>query len=268
LLKKFLSAVKMKNKKLKKIKIGITGASGVLGSSLIKKFKQNYKISVFQSDITNYLKVKNWIKKKNFDAIFHLACLVPVKLCNENPLEACSINIGGTNNILESIIKLKKKPWLFFASTSHVYKLKKTPLSENDKILPKTFYGYTKWISEKLIENADLNYKLTYCIGRIFSFYSNLQSKEFLYPSIKEKIFLHNAYNTIDIQKVENIANIVYKLFKKRAHGIINIGTGKGTQISNFAKKLTKKNFFIITNSKNKNSIIADIKRLNSFIKL
>lgn len=262
----------------KKIIVGITGASGVLGSLLIKKFKKkSYKVSVFQSDIRNYSKVKNWIKKKNFDAIFHLACLVPVKSCNKNPLEACSINIGGTNNILESIVKLKKKPWFFFASTSHVYKLKKTALSENDKILPRTFYGYTKWIGEKLIENADSNYKLTYCIGRIFSYYSNLQSKEFLYPSIKEKIknisfkdkiFLHNGYSIIDIQKAENVANIIYKIFKKRAHGVINIGTGKGTQIIRFAKKLTNKKIYIKTNSKKKSRIVADIKKLNTLIKL
>ena len=105
----------------KKIKIGITGSSGVLGSALKKILKKNnYEVIIFKSDIRSYSKIKNWITKTKINAIFHLASLVPVKICNNNPFDACSINIGGTFNILESMIKLKKKPWFFYASTSNV----------------------------------------------------------------------------------------------------------------------------------------------------
>ena len=118
----------------------------------------NYNVVIFQSDIRKISRVRDWVKNHNFNAIFHLASLVSVKLCNENPLKACSINIGGTNNILKSIKKLDKKPWLFYASTSHVYKLEKTPISETDNISPRTFYGYTKWMGEKIFENINLEY--------------------------------------------------------------------------------------------------------------
>jgi UDP-glucose 4-epimerase len=259
-----------------KIKIGITGGTGVLGSILTKKLKQkNYNVVIFQSDIRKILEVRKWIRNHNFDAIFHLASLVPVKLCIDNPFKACSINIGGTNNILKSLEKLNKKPWFFYASTSHVYKLKKKPLSENDIISPRTFYGYTKWLGEKLLENQTLNISLKYCIGRIFSFYSSSQSKDFLYPSIKNKIskmsnkndiYIINAYNVIDIQKAQSVVNIILSLFENKAEGIYNIGTGKGVQIKNFAKKLTSKKIIVKTNSKKKNVIVANIKKLNSII--
>lgn len=262
----------------KKIIIGITGSTGVLGSVLFQKLKKkNYKVVCFRSDIRKIDKVRSWVKKNNFDAIFHLAAIVPVNLCNKNPLDACYVNIDGTKNILESISKFKKKPWFFYASTSHVYKLKKTRLSENDIISPRTFYGYTKWLGEKLLENQTLNNDLNYCIGRIFSFYSNSQPKDFLYPSIKNKIkkmsnknniYLINAYNVIDIQKADSVINIILKLFEKKAEGIFNIGTGKGTQIKNFAKKFTTKKIIVKTNSKKKNTVIANIKKLNSIIDL
>jgi len=262
----------------KMIIIGITGSTGVLGSILLRKLKKkNYKIACFRSDIRKIGKVRSWIKKNNFDAIFHLASMVSVNLCNKNPLDACFINISGTKNILKSISKLKKKPWLFYASTSHVYKLKKTPLSENDIISPRTFYGYTKWLGEKLFENQTLNNGLSYCIGRIFSFYSNSQSKDFLYPSIKNKIkkmsnknyiSIINAYNIIDIQKADSVINIILSLFKNKAEGVFNIGSGKGTQIKNFAKKLTTKKIVVKTNSKKKNIVVANIKKLNSIIDL
>ena len=266
----------MAKKTSKNIKIGITGSTGVLGSILTKKLRQKkYNIRVFQSDICDFLKVRDWIKNHNFDAIFHLASLVPVKLCNDDPLKACSINIGGTNNILNSIKSLDKKPWLFYASTSHVYKLKKTPLSETDNISPRTFYGYTKLMGEILLENTHLSNNINYCIGRIFSFYSDAQSEEFLYSSIRKKlkknlnkknIFIFNANNVLDIQKAESVVKIIIKLFEKKAQSTFNIGTGKGVEIKSFVKKLAKKKITILTNTKKKTIVVANIKKLNSVI--
>ncbi|MDA0996376.1 MAG: SDR family oxidoreductase [Proteobacteria bacterium] len=258
------------------MKIGITGSTGVLGSILLKKLKEkNYKIVVFNSDITNASKVGMWIKKNNFDFIFHLAAIVPIKVCNENPLMTCSVNIGGVFNILEALAKLKKKPWLFYASTSHVYKAKNKPLLETDPISPKTFYGYTKWVGEKILENFSTKNNLSYCCGRIFSFYDNSQSKDFLFPSVKDKIkklskkkniSIVNAYSVIDIQKATDVVKIILKLFEKKTQGIFNIGTGKGISVKNFARRLTNKKIKIYTNNKKANKIVADIKKLNSIL--
>ena len=97
------------------LKIGITGSTGVLGRNILKKInlKKKIKIIPFKFDIKNSSQVKIWIKKNNFDVIFHLAAIVPVKICEENPLKACSVNIGGTINILNAIKNIKKKPWFF-----------------------------------------------------------------------------------------------------------------------------------------------------------
>ena len=113
---------------------------------------------------------------------------MPTKVCDENPLKACSINIGGTINILNAIKKLEQKPWFFYASTSHVYKAQKKPLLETDKISPKSFYGQTKWIGEKILKKFSKTHGLYYCCGRIFSFYSDSQSNDYLFPSIKKKL--------------------------------------------------------------------------------
>lgn len=258
------------------MKIGITGSSGVLGSILLKKLKKKKcTISLFNSDIQKSSKVNKWVKKNNFDAIFHLAAIVPVKACNENPLLACSTNIGGVFNILESLIRLKKKPWFFYASTSHVYKRKNKPLLETDPIFPKTFYGYTKWISEKIIKNFSELHNLPYCCGRIFSFYDKSQSKDFLFSSSKDKIkklsnkksiHIINAHSVIDIQKAEDVVKIILHLFKKKIQGTVNIGTGKGISIENFVKKITKKKIKVLTNTKKKTITIASVKKLNLLI--
>jgi nucleoside-diphosphate-sugar epimerase len=255
----------------KKIKIGITGSTGVLGSILCKKLekKKKYKVFKFKHDIKNISKVNQWIKKNNFDSIFHLASIVPVTKCNEDPLEASQTNVGGTFNILNSLSTQKKIPWFFYASTSHVYKVKNKPISEESTLLPRTFYGYTKWLGEVIIENYSLKYNVPFCIGRIFSFYSNLQSKEFLYPSVKRKIkndkgkiFIRNANYIIDIQKAEDVIEIILKLFKNKKEGTYNIAKGKGIKIKNFAKTLTKKKIIVKTNTSKSIKVVADINKL------
>jgi UDP-glucose 4-epimerase/GDP-4-dehydro-6-deoxy-D-mannose reductase len=260
------------------LKIGITGSTGVLGRNILKKInlKKKIKIIPFKFDIKNSSQVKIWIKKNNFDVIFHLAAIVPVKICEENPLKACSVNIGGTINILNAIKNIKKKPWFFYASTSHVYKPQKKTLLESDEISPKSFYGHTKWISEKILVEFSKAHNLKYCCGRIFSFYDNKQPEFFLYQSIKKKlkknknkniIKIINAESVIDIQKSENVAKTIIKLFEKRAEGIVNIGTGKGITIKNFAKKITKKKIKIETIKQKRTYSVANIKKLNSIIK-
>tara|TARA_X000000950_G_C13859336_1_gene638022 strand:- start:668 stop:1495 length:828 start_codon:yes stop_codon:yes gene_type:complete len=260
------------------LKIGITGSTGVLGRNILKKINLKTKIKIipFKFDIKNSSKVKKWIMKNNFDVIFHLAAIVPVKICEENPLKACSVNIGGTINILNAIKNIKKKPWFFYASTSHVYKPQKKTLLETDEISPKSFYGHTKWISEKILLEFSKAHNLKYCCGRIFSFYDNKQPEFFLYQSIKNKlkknknkniIKIINADSVIDIQKSENVAKTIIKLFKKRAEGIFNIGTGKGITIKNFAKKITKKKIKIETIKQKRTYSVANIKKLNSIIK-
>ena len=103
----------LKNIKNVSGKIGVTGGTGVLGSILCRKLKKNYTVVKFNHDIQNVLKVKEWVKKNNFDAIFHLASIASVKLCNENPLKACSTNIIGTKNLLRVYFWVKEKTMAF-----------------------------------------------------------------------------------------------------------------------------------------------------------
>ena len=46
-----------------KMKIGITGGSGLLGKILIKIFKKKLKISCYKKDIRNIKDIKKWLKK-------------------------------------------------------------------------------------------------------------------------------------------------------------------------------------------------------------
>ena len=104
---------------MQKLLVGITGASGSLGKQIIRS-KSNIKFIRFNGDIRSKETIRKWFKKYQFDAIFHLAAIVPIKEVNSNKKIALGVNYVGTKIIANEVFKHKIN-WFFFSSTSHVY---------------------------------------------------------------------------------------------------------------------------------------------------
>ena len=181
----------------------ITGASGVLGRKIRKHLP--FKFYCFNKNITNYKEVNKWVAAKNFDLIIHLAAIVPTRKVNKNYLKAKKVNVNGTENLINALLKKKKKPeWLFFASTSHVYGIgfKDKKLNEKTKINPNNKYGTSKKMAESVIQKKLKN---SLCL---------VQQK------IVEVFFLL-LINVIFVIKV--FAKIVMKLLKKDMNVMKNL---------------------------------------------
>ena len=171
--------------KSKKINCGITGHTGSLGSELLKK-NIGVKFIKFKGDITNKKHIKKWFQNYSIDIIIHLAAVVPTRLVKKNYRLANKVNFYGTKLLVDEVIKYKKIKWFFYSSTSHVYKFSNKKLSENSIIKPISKYGLTKLKGENYILKNQIMYKP--CIGRIFSFTSKKQNKNFIIPSILNKL--------------------------------------------------------------------------------
>lgn len=232
-----------------KTKIGITGASGLLGKILIKIFKKRkLKISCYKKDIRNSSEIKKWLNNnKDINIIFHLAAIVPLNKVNKNKKKSTQVNVIGTKNLFNSINELNRKIWFFFASTSHVYKPKNGLLTEKDITKPSTFYGKTKLKAEKFLLKNE-NKKVIVCIGRIFNIFHKNQKIPFFYPTMVakykknkniniKKLNLKNGNSVRDFTNAEKIAEIIFKLSEKKVRGIFNIGSGKKITLLKFIKK-------------------------------
>ena len=237
---------------------GITGSTGILGSNIIKDLKFNFII--FKGDITKKKVVENWIKSNEFDFILHLAAIVPTINVENNYKYAKKVNYSGTKNLVDSLVKYKKKiKSVFFASTSHVYKIqnKDVKINENQKLEPYSKYGKTKLLAENYFrENLKKN-KINHCIGRIFSYTDPKQNKTFLTPSLFYKIKKSNKQvinfkglnHYRDFLSLKDIINAIKILCLKKKRGTYNIGSGKKVNLETIArilcKKLNKKAFFL-----------------------
>lgn len=83
------------------------------------------------------------ISTRNVDYLFHLAALKHVPVCEENCWEAVLTNVYGTQNIIEA------------AMNNNIKKV--IDISTDKAVDPFNFYGITKACGEKLIINANQN---------------------------------------------------------------------------------------------------------------
>ena len=256
------------------IQFGITGYTGSLGKILIRSNK-NIKYIFFRGDVRKKKDVNEWFLNNRFDAIIHLAAIVPIKIVNRNKRKALEVNFFGTKNIVDAVIKSKIK-WFFFSSTSHVYGSSRLKQNEKSKINPISYYGKTKLLAEKYIIKKFTNNQNTFCIGRIFSTTNNNQKMNYLVPDLKnkikkskKKIILKNLNHFRDFISMYDISNIILALYKKKYKGIINIGSGKGILLKDIAKiicnKFKKKCEFI--DNKTSTFLVADNTKLKKIYK-
>ena len=252
------------------LKIGITGSTGSLGKTLLKKKNKIHKFIKFKGDIRDKKKIFIWIKKNNLDAIIHLAAIVPIKIVNSNKKKAYAVNFLGTKNIVDLVVK-EKIQWFFFSSTSHVYSSNKKKISENTKCKPISYYGKTKKLAEDYILSKLKNNSTKYCIGRIFSTTNNAQKDNYLVPDLKRKIkkakkeiTLKNLNHYRDFISMKDLSKIILYLYSIKFNGIINLGSGKEIFLKDIATIISSKYGKKINFQDNQvpTYLIANIKKL------
>ncbi len=151
---------------MQKMKALVTGANGMLGTSLIPELKRNgFEVcqtdispdnSVFL-DITQLEGAKKVITKFCPDFIFHLAAETDVDKCELHPKHAYEVNALGTENIARLSCDIKAV--LVYISTMGVFDGgKDTPYNEYDEPNPINTYSRSKLKGEIAVSTLLTNY--------------------------------------------------------------------------------------------------------------
>jgi len=137
------------------MKVLITGGTGTLGKELIKKFYEDWEITVLSrdelkqaqlkaiypkikfmiGDVRDYLSVVK--ATRDIEVILHCAAMKRIEVCEKHPIEAVKTNILGTENV---VMAAKEKGIKRLIS-----------ISSDKGVEPINVYGMTKAIQEKIV---------------------------------------------------------------------------------------------------------------------
>ena len=185
----------------------VTGGSGLLGTELKTKLIADYP-SHQDFDITNYDKMENYIRNKNYKICLHCAATTSPPNVEKNPIVALETNIIGTTNLVKLCSKYNIK--LIYISTDYVFDGKKGNYKEEDSLNPVNKYSLSKLGGETAVRMYSNSLTIRLSLGaNIFPY---------------EKAYI-DQYTSREC--VREISEKIIKLLNTDITGIIHIGHPK-----------------------------------------
>jgi len=247
--------------------IAITGSASFIGKCLLEKLSGKYTIISLNRSNGGDIRNPESFSDISADLVIHLAAITR----SQKHEEMFDTNVNGTLNVLEFCKKTGAR--LIFASSASVYgDTHKSPIKEDSKLNPVSFYGLTKTFAEALCEFYHKEFNLDVTILRVFNLYGPGQKKGVLIPDLLEKIekgeeiSIKNPFAVRDFVYVEDVADAIVKSMNLEGLNKINIGTGKKRTVEYAARILTGENIKLEDREGGKSISYANIIRAKKLL--
>lgn len=234
-------------------KILITGATGYLGTCLVKNLSSSFEVTAThftrqplsfsytqwnQLDVTDKKSVERVFEINRPNIVIHCSALASISKCEANPLLAEKVNIEGTNNIFRASNRFNA--YLIFLSTDMVFDGESAPYDESSKPAPLSVYGKTKLEAEKICLPNSLVLRLSLCYG-----YTRSGGKSFLESALEKikrgekAVLFHDEWRTP--LWVWDLAKAVERIAKSRPMGILHLGGSERMSRLEMVQRASKK---------------------------
>jgi nucleoside-diphosphate-sugar epimerase len=254
----------------------ITGASGLIGSALIKRLRESEDLIICQSRESHpdALGVK-WVKHDlitdsweclapyNIHAIYHLAGQTSIYGARKNPIVDISANVICLLNLLEYFRKLELRPFVVVAGTAtEVGLTEQLPINEKLTDRPLSFYDLSKLTAEMYLKQYIREGFAQGCALRLSNVYGRsslgqqkdrgILDKIFEAASVGNKITIYGEGNFLrDYIFIDDVVEAFLAAVKHsaRTNGeSFYIGTGQGVllreaflKVASIAVKIARK---------------------------
>ena len=241
-------------------RILVTGAAGFVGSNLAKHFL-DAGYSVVSIDNLSAGTVENVDARADFqgkdirnadiypffddtDAVFHLAAKSCLTDCLAQPLEAASVNVLGTLNVLEAA-KRAKVPKFVYADTSAEYEgIDEFPTPEA-RVRPIGVYAASKHGGAAFCDSYRELYGMNLTIVRYFNVYGPAQDWRRVVPPVMSAFIIRmlsgerpviygNGKKRRDFIYVDDV-NALHRLIledQRSAGKVFNVGSGTNFSVN------------------------------------
>mgnify|MGYP005910990925 FL=1 len=176
------------------LRILVTGGAGFIGSHLVDKLLSlGHEVTVIdnlsagtgeflppqaefiQADIRDRKTLQDLFEKRKFDVVYHEAAQTMVPVSIKDPSYDADENIMGLLSVLECARATGVRKIIFSSSAAVYGDNPALPLKEKEVPVPESFYGLTKWMTEKYLELYKKLYGLDYTILRYSNVYGPRQ---------------------------------------------------------------------------------------------
>ena len=230
-------------------KILITGASGQLGRSFVKKVYNKYQIlgtsrnsidgiPFIEGDISNKSFLIKIIKEFSPDIIVHFASMTNVDGCEIYQSNANNVNVKPVEWILNVY-----SGYFVYISTDYVFDGENGPYIESDLTNPINIYGETKLKAESLIQTQSRD-GLILRTNVLFDYatWTSASFVNWLVESLKNRKSITVVTDQFNNPIWTNdLAVILIKLIENNVTGLYHTGSDEYMSRYEFAKMIAKK---------------------------
>jgi len=235
------------------MRIGITGANGMLGTALATNLSKTHKLFATSRsrgvdgeniewdcfDLTNTLLLLKWLNKVKPDVVIHCAAIVDVDACEEHVDDAIAIHVEATKVMADYLNGNNGR--LIYISTDSVFDGEKEgAYDESDLVNPLNVYAETKIMGEDFVQSMSSGLVLrTNIIG--WTQEGKTSFAEWLLKGLIKKEPLSLFYNVyFSPLTVYDFSLIIEKIIEKPIFGLYHCASSDSISKYNFGKKMAE----------------------------
>ena len=226
-----------------KLKFLVTGSAGLIGRQVVKDLSEIHEVfscynkskpehgNIIKMDLLNHEMISNVMSEKKPDVVIHLGAMTAVDLCETDQDSAFKINSQATEILAKESSKMNT--FIVYVSTDYVFDGNTGMYEENDATNPLGFYGKSKLLGEKSIQN----FSSDWCIARTSTPFGLHPTKKSFPMWIIENLQKQNQIDVLSDQftsptYVPNLSKMLIEISERHLGGIFHVAGA--TKISRY----------------------------------